>query len=61
MVQPMPEQWQLLADHFSEAVASGGDWEIAADTCVLEHLHQIKLNRILRPLLSKEAQAYVRG
>jgi len=60
-VQPTPKQWQLLADHFSEAVASGGDWENAADTCVLEHLHQIKLNGILRPLLSKEARAYVRA
>jgi len=38
----------------------GGDRENVANTCVLEHLHQVKLNRILRPLLSKEARLYVR-
>ncbi len=58
--QPTPEQWQLLADHLSASVAAGGNRENAADTCVLEHLHQVKLNGILRPLLSEEARAYVR-
>ena len=60
-VQPTQKQWRLLADHLSKAVASGGAQENAADTCVLEHLHQVRLNKILRPLLSKEAQAYVRA
>ncbi|MEP7044321.1 MAG: hypothetical protein ABI843_14755, partial [Dokdonella sp.] len=60
-VQPTKGQWQFLADHLSNAVASGGDWENAADTCVLEHLHQVKLNKILRPLLSTEARACVRA
>ena len=59
--QSTQQQWQRLADHLSEAVASGGDRENAADTCVLEHLHQVRLNKILRPLLSKAAQAYVRA
>ncbi|WP_436044157.1 hypothetical protein [Pseudoxanthomonas sp. LjRoot143] len=58
--QPTQKQWQLLADHLSRAVAAGGDQENAADTCVLEHLHQVGLNRILRPMLSQEARAYVR-
>jgi hypothetical protein len=58
--QPTQKQWQALAVHLSKMVASGGDRENAADTCILEHLHQVKLNKILRPLLSKEAQAYVR-
>jgi hypothetical protein len=59
--QPSQRQWQLLADHLSKAVAAGGDRENAADTCVLEYLHQVRLNKILRPLLSKEARAYVRA
>lgn len=59
-VQPTEIQWQLLADHLSKAVASGGERENAADTCVLEHLHQVKLNKILYPLLSKEARTYIR-
>jgi hypothetical protein len=58
--RPTRKQWQLLADHLSAAVAAGGDQENAADTCVLEHLHQVKLNRTLRPLLSEEARAYMR-
>ena len=56
--QPTQAQWQLLANHLSTAVACGGDQENAVDTCVLEHLHQVKLNRVLRPLLSKAAQRY---
>jgi len=59
-LQPTQKQWQRLADHLSAAVEAGGDRENAADTCVLEHLHQVKLNRILRPLLSKEARLHVR-
>lgn len=61
VAHPTQKQWQLLADHLGEAVASGGDRENAADTCVLEHLHQVRLDKILRPLLSKAALAYVRA
>jgi len=57
---PTPKQWLLIATHLSEAVAAGGDRESAVDTCVLEHLHQVRLDRVLRPLLSKEARSYVR-
>ena len=59
-IHPSIQQWKQLADHLSKAVAAGGDWENAADTCVLEHLHQVRLNGVLRPLLSKDAQKYVR-
>jgi hypothetical protein len=59
--QPTDKQWQLVADHLSEAVAAGGAQENATDTCILEHLHQVRLDKILRPLLSKKAQVYVRA
>jgi hypothetical protein len=58
---PTQKQWRLVADHLSGAVAAGGDRGNAADTCFLEHLRQVKLHKVLRPLLSKEAQAYVRA
>lgn len=58
---PTQQQWQLFADHLSNAVACGGVQENAADTCVLEHLHQMKLDGILRTMLSREAQAYLRS
>ena len=54
-------QWRQVADLFSREVAAGGDRENAVDTCVLEHLHQVKLNRVLRPLLSPAAKALVRA
>jgi hypothetical protein len=60
-IHPTPKQWQLMANHFSEAVATGGDRENAADTCVLEHLHQVHLSQVLRPLLSEKAKSYVRA
>lgn len=55
------EQWKHIANLFSREVAAGGDRENAVDTCVLEHLHQVKLNKILRPLLSPQAKALVRA
>lgn len=59
-IQPSGQQWKQLADHLNKAVAAGGRWENAADTCLLEHLHQVRLSKQLRPLLSKDAQRYVR-
>src|SRR6185369_1329702 len=38
------------------AVASGGSLENAFGTCLLEHLHQIRASKILRPYLSKPAR-----
>lgn len=60
-ISPTQKQWQRFADHLSNAVAMGGDPLNAADTCILEHLHQVKRDKTLRPLLSKEARAYVRA
>lgn len=40
----------------SEAVAQAGPLENAFGTCLLEHLHQIKAARALRPYLSKMAR-----
>lgn len=56
---PTPKQWKLVANHFSEAVAAGGDRENAADTCFLEALGKGVISRVLLPLLSKEARSYV--
>lgn len=56
---PTPKQWKCLADHFSEAVAAGGDRENAADTCFLEALGKGYTARMLRPLLSKQAKSYI--
>ncbi len=60
-ISPSPSQWKYLADLLSREVAAGGDRENAVDTCILEHLHQVKLNRILRPLLSPAARSMVRA
>jgi hypothetical protein len=60
-VSPTTAQWQQLADLLSREVAAGGSRANAADTCALEHLHQVKLNKVLRPLLSPAARAMVRA
>lgn len=41
----------------SAAVAAGGPLENAFGTCLLEHLHQIRALKILRPHLSELARA----
>ena len=58
---PTQAQWQLLASIISREVAAGGNRENAVDTCMLEHLHQVKLNKVLRPLLSEQAKSLVRA
>lgn len=40
----------------SAAVAAGGSLENAFSTCLLEHLHQIRASRVLRPYLSELAR-----
>jgi len=40
----------------SAAVAAGGPLGNAFETCLLEHLHQIRAERALRPYLSKTAR-----
>ncbi len=59
-MQPTPAQWKRLADLLSEAVAAGGERENAAHTCFFEAIRKSDIGRQLRPLLSKEARAYVR-
>jgi len=56
---PTPKQWRLVAYHLSEAIAAGGDRESAVATCFFEGLGKGAISRILRPLLSKEARAYI--
>src|SRR5260221_4679099 len=45
----------------SEAVAQAGPLENAFGTCFLEHLHQIKAERVLRPYLSKMTRGKTRA
>ena len=40
----------------SEAVAAGGSLENAFGTSLLEHLHQIRVSRVLHPYLSELAR-----
>ena len=40
----------------SGAVAAGGSLDNAFGTCLLEHLHQIRATRVLRPYLSELAR-----
>lgn len=48
-------QIQQFAALINEAVDAGGDSENAVSTCILEHLGQVKLYSILKPLLSEES------
>jgi hypothetical protein len=43
------------------AVAAGGSLENAFGTCLLEHLHQIRASKILRPYLSEMARERTRA
>lgn len=56
---PTDRQWKEFGEHLSAAVIAGGDRENAADTCVLEHLHQVGFAKKLRPLLSEKARGYL--
>ena len=40
----------------SAAVAAGGSLGNGFETCLLEHLHQVRAERALRPYLSKTAR-----
>lgn len=53
----LPEaQLRSFGELVSAAVAAGGALENAFGTCLLEHLHQIRASRILRPYLSELAR-----
>ena len=48
-------QLRALGDLASAAVAEGGMLGNAFDTCLLEHLHQVRAFKILRPYLQGHA------
>jgi len=50
------KQLRRLGEWLSQSVASGGVIENAVSTCLLEHMRQLKINRVLAPYLSKEAK-----
>jgi hypothetical protein len=51
-----PKQLRQFGLLVSAAVAQDGALENAFGTCLLEHLHQIKAERLLRPFLSDLAR-----
>jgi len=55
------KQLQQLADWINEAVSTDGDLENAVSTCFLEHMRQVRINRVLKPYLSQQAKAKSRG
>jgi hypothetical protein len=50
------QQLRTFGELVSAAVAAGGSLENAFETCLLEHLHQIRASRVLRPHLSELAR-----
>jgi hypothetical protein len=50
------KQLRKLAEWLNASVAAGGERENAVSTCLLEHLHQLKLSRVLGPYLSPIAK-----
>ena len=54
-------QLHSFGELISAAVAAGGSLENAFGTCLLEHLHQIGAERILRPHLSELAREITRA
>ncbi len=48
-------QLQQLTEFLARAVETDGVLENVVSTCFLEHARQLKVNRMLRPLLSKKA------
>jgi hypothetical protein len=49
-------QLRTFGELVNTAVAAGGSLENAFGTCLLEHLHQIRASKILRPYLSELAR-----
>ncbi len=49
-------QLRSFGELVSTAVAAGGSLENAISTCLLEHLHQIRALRVLRPYLTERAR-----
>jgi hypothetical protein len=50
------KQLKQLATLINSAVAAGGNSENAISTCFLEHVNQVGLDSVLKPLLDREAK-----
>jgi hypothetical protein len=50
------QQIERLASLINAAVDAGGNSENAVATCFLEHLGQVGLYKVFKPLLAKEAR-----
>lgn len=56
LASPSEPQLRDFGALVSAAVVAGGSLGNAFETCLLEHLHQIRAERALRPYLSKTAR-----
>lgn len=50
------KQLRRLGEWLSSAVSTPGELENAVSTCFLEHIRQLRVNRLLAPYLSKSAK-----
>jgi hypothetical protein len=50
------KQLKRFGDWLNAAVSSYSDLENAISTCFLEHMHQVKINRVLAPYLLRAAK-----
>jgi len=53
------KQLKEIGNFINEAVEIDDDLENAISTCFLEHLHQVKANKPIKPYLSKKAKERV--
>ena len=51
------KQLKQLASLINDAVTAGDNSENAVSTCFLEHVYQVDLDSVLKPLLNGEAKA----
>ena len=54
-----PRQLQRFGTWVDNAIATRNDLENAVSTCFLEHMRQVKINRVLAPYLSANAKRHV--
>lgn len=55
------EQLRLLGDWINDAVTRDDDLENAVSTCFLEHMHHVRIDRLLGPYLSRKAKDKARA
>ena len=58
-----PEKPRLvaLANFINQGMAADPSFENAVSTCFLEHLHQIRAKKILKPFLGPQAKSQLRS